>query len=35
MGPELGVSLIGPLETLGDWAHEHGDAVLAAQDRFS
>jgi DNA-binding HxlR family transcriptional regulator len=29
---DLGATLIGPLETLGAWAHEHGDAVLAAQD---
>lgn len=30
---ELGTTLLGPLETLGEWAHAHGDAVLAAQDR--
>lgn len=30
---ELGETLLGPLETLGEWAHTHGDAVLAAQDR--
>jgi DNA-binding HxlR family transcriptional regulator len=32
---ELGEALLGPLETLGEWAHTHGDAVLAAQDRVS
>lgn len=30
---ELGESLLGPLETLGVWAHTHGDAVVAAQDK--
>ena len=29
---ELGETLLGPLETLGAWAHTHGDAVVAAQD---
>jgi DNA-binding HxlR family transcriptional regulator len=29
---ELGTSLLGPLETLGDWANVHGDAVMAAQE---
>jgi len=28
----LGESLLGPLESLGRWAHEHGDEVLRAQD---
>jgi DNA-binding HxlR family transcriptional regulator len=30
---ELGESLIGPLETLGSWAEDHGDEVIAAQER--
>ncbi|WP_431676852.1 winged helix-turn-helix transcriptional regulator [Kitasatospora sp. KL5] len=29
-----GRALIGPISALGAWAAEHGDAVLAAQDRF-
>jgi DNA-binding HxlR family transcriptional regulator len=29
---ELGTTLLGPLETLGEWAYTHGDAVAAAQD---
>lgn len=32
---ELGASLLGPIEVMGDWAHRHGDAVMAAQDRYS
>jgi DNA-binding HxlR family transcriptional regulator len=32
---ELGASLLGPIGALGEWGHEHGDAVLAAQDRYS
>lgn len=32
---ELGEALLDPLETLGAWAHEHGDAVVAAQDSVS
>ncbi|WP_407565509.1 winged helix-turn-helix transcriptional regulator [Streptomyces sp. 184] len=28
-----GRSLLGPLEALGAWSWEHGDAVLAAQER--
>jgi DNA-binding HxlR family transcriptional regulator len=32
---ELGESLLGPIGAIGEWAHEHGDAVLAAQDRYS
>ncbi|MFL6121287.1 winged helix-turn-helix transcriptional regulator [Actinophytocola sp.] len=28
---ELGEALLGPLETLGAWAHSHGDAVVAAR----
>jgi DNA-binding HxlR family transcriptional regulator len=28
----LGETMLGPLETLGQWAHTHGDAVVAAQD---
>jgi len=30
---ELGVSLLRPLGTFGEWADEHGDQVLAAQER--
>ncbi|MFE9423147.1 winged helix-turn-helix transcriptional regulator [Kitasatospora sp. NPDC006697] len=29
----LGRTLLGPIEALGAWAYEHGDEVLAAQDR--
>lgn len=29
----LGTSLLGPIEGFGRWAAEHGDDVLAAQDR--
>ncbi|MFI6152675.1 winged helix-turn-helix transcriptional regulator [Kitasatospora sp. NPDC051170] len=28
-----GTALLGPIRALGAWADEHGDAVLAAQDR--
>ncbi|RZQ63514.1 winged helix-turn-helix transcriptional regulator [Amycolatopsis suaedae] len=28
----LGASLLGPIESLGRWADEHGDEVLRAQD---
>jgi DNA-binding HxlR family transcriptional regulator len=30
----LGRSLLGPIESLGAWAFEHGDEVMAAQDRY-
>lgn len=30
---ELGRSLLGPIEALGAWAHEHAGDVLDAQDR--
>ena len=30
---DLGRSLLTPIEAFGQWAHDHGDAVLAAQDR--
>ncbi|MFD9864597.1 winged helix-turn-helix transcriptional regulator [Streptomyces alboflavus] len=30
---DLGRTLIAPIEAFGAWAHEHGDEVLAAQDR--
>ncbi|TCO58705.1 HxlR family transcriptional regulator [Actinocrispum wychmicini] len=29
---ELGRSLLGPIGAFGEWAHDHGDEVLAAQD---
>lgn len=29
----LGQSLLAPIEAFGQWAHDHGDEVLAAQDR--
>ncbi|WIY03590.1 helix-turn-helix domain-containing protein [Amycolatopsis mongoliensis] len=29
----LGETLLGPIEGFGRWAAEHGDAVVAAQDR--
>lgn len=32
---DLGVSLLGPIEAFGRWAHDHGDEVVAAQYRFS
>ncbi|MFD3537307.1 winged helix-turn-helix transcriptional regulator [Streptomyces sp. NPDC058664] len=31
----LGKTLIGPIDALGAWAFEHGDEILAAQDRNS
>ncbi|WP_327675524.1 winged helix-turn-helix transcriptional regulator [Kitasatospora sp. NBC_00458] len=31
---EAGAALIGPIRALGAWSAAHGDAVLAAQDRF-
>lgn len=31
---DLGVSLLGPIEAFGQWAHDHGDEVVAAQDHF-
>ncbi|MFI6013013.1 winged helix-turn-helix transcriptional regulator [Streptomyces sp. NPDC051243] len=30
---ELGGSLLGPIEAFGSWAFEHGDEVMAAQER--
>ncbi|MCP2258463.1 transcriptional regulator, HxlR family [Streptoalloteichus tenebrarius] len=30
---ELGRTLVEPIEAFGRWAYEHGDDVLAAQDR--
>ncbi len=30
---ELGISLLAPIEGFGRWAADHGDDVLAAQDR--
>ena len=30
---DLGQTLLGPLETLGEWAHTHGDELMAAVDR--
>jgi DNA-binding HxlR family transcriptional regulator len=32
---DLGRSLLAPIEAFGQWAHDHGDEVLAAQDRHS
>jgi DNA-binding HxlR family transcriptional regulator len=29
----LGRTLLGPIEAFGAWAFEHGDDVMAAQDR--
>lgn len=29
----LGRTLLGPIEAFGAWAYEHGDAVMAAQER--
>ncbi|MEU9889629.1 helix-turn-helix domain-containing protein [Sphaerisporangium sp. NPDC051011] len=29
----LGRTLLGPIEAFGEWAFEHGDEVLQAQDR--
>ncbi|MER7752180.1 helix-turn-helix domain-containing protein [Kitasatospora sp. NPDC097643] len=31
---EAGAALLAPIRALGAWAATHGDAVLAAQDRF-
>lgn len=31
---ELGRSLLGPIEALGQWSFDHADEVLAAQDRW-
>ncbi|GGP65059.1 winged helix-turn-helix transcriptional regulator [Saccharothrix coeruleofusca] len=31
----LGASLLGPIGALGEWGHDHGDAVMAALDRES
>ncbi|MFE7582995.1 winged helix-turn-helix transcriptional regulator [Streptomyces gardneri] len=31
----LGQTLLGPIEALGAWAFEHGDEVMAAQERMS
>lgn len=31
----LGRSLLGPIEAFGAWAFEHGDEVMAAQDRYT
>ncbi|MFF2044533.1 winged helix-turn-helix transcriptional regulator [Kitasatospora sp. NPDC058170] len=31
---EAGTALLGPIRAMGAWAAAHGDAVLAAQDRF-
>ncbi|MFD9887949.1 winged helix-turn-helix transcriptional regulator [Amycolatopsis sp. NPDC059027] len=31
---ELGASLLGPIEAFGHWAAEHGDDVMAAQERM-
>ncbi|MFD0357802.1 winged helix-turn-helix transcriptional regulator [Streptomyces sp. NPDC127110] len=31
----LGQSLLGPIDAFGAWAFEHGDKVLAAQERHS
>ncbi|MFB7513777.1 winged helix-turn-helix transcriptional regulator [Streptomyces sp. NPDC056144] len=30
---DLGRTLLGPIDTLGAWAFEHGDEVMAAQER--
>ncbi|MFF2145739.1 winged helix-turn-helix transcriptional regulator [Kitasatospora sp. NPDC058190] len=32
---EAGAALIGPIRALGAWAADHGDAVLAAQERHT
>ncbi|MCU1647447.1 MAG: HxlR family transcriptional regulator [Nocardia sp.] len=29
----LGHSLLGPIELIAQWAHDHGDEVMEAQDR--
>ncbi|MGW3324811.1 MULTISPECIES: winged helix-turn-helix transcriptional regulator [unclassified Streptomyces] len=31
----LGETLLGPIDALGAWAFEHGDEVMAAQERMS
>ncbi|MEU3430571.1 winged helix-turn-helix transcriptional regulator [Streptomyces gardneri] len=31
----VGRTLLGPIDTLGAWAFEHGDEVMAAQERMS
>ncbi|MFF3330053.1 winged helix-turn-helix transcriptional regulator [Streptomyces sp. NPDC002888] len=31
----LGRTLIAPIEAFGAWAHDHGDEVMAAQDRYT
>ncbi|MEU9110081.1 helix-turn-helix domain-containing protein [Streptomyces xanthophaeus] len=30
----LGQTLLGPIDALGSWAFEHGDEVMAAQERM-
>jgi DNA-binding HxlR family transcriptional regulator len=32
---ELGRTLLAPIDAFGAWAFEHGDDVLAAQDRYT
>jgi DNA-binding HxlR family transcriptional regulator len=32
---ELGRTLLAPIDAFGAWAFEHGDEVLAAQDRYT
>jgi DNA-binding HxlR family transcriptional regulator len=32
---DLGRTLLTPIETFGAWAFEHGDEVVAAQDRYT
>lgn len=31
----LGRSLLGPIESFGAWAHDHGDEVMDAQERYT
>ncbi|GAA2209392.1 helix-turn-helix domain-containing protein [Nonomuraea monospora] len=31
---DLGRSLLGPIEAFGEWAFDHADEVMAAQDRY-
>ncbi|KUN79691.1 winged helix-turn-helix transcriptional regulator [Streptomyces griseoruber] len=31
----LGRTLLAPIEAFGAWAHDHGDEVLDAQDRYA
>ncbi|MEU6354272.1 helix-turn-helix domain-containing protein [Streptomyces sp. NPDC047072] len=31
----LGRTLLAPIGAFGTWAHDHGDEVLAAQDRYT